>query len=420
VRRIVDRLASRALTAYLICAYAVFLVFLTIWGARVPAAVVGNISRLAPFWLLYLVAAAHLSACLWVFWRVLRSRCSLERPARVRGEPLAGSSPSEWTSRGRAHGLRLRWIEPGESAVLYRNRWSPAGTLLFHAALLLLPLAWAVSRTTRFQGEAWILEGHSFGGTRQEYTRVEPAEEFPARSPRLAFNVEAVEAVFWGDRLFFTDLRALIALPHGEIAEARWITLPQPARIDGARVSIRGFNYSPGFELLAPDGALREAGDLQLRLFPPGTEDSFRLPGLPHRVWVRLYPDSEGPGSRPLNHGFDLRNPLFHVAVTSGKRLVNHGFLRLGEAIPFDRFRLIFTGIRRGGDLLVHRDRGYPVLWIALVAALAGTVARVFFPSSRIWLQSEPGGVRAIVRDDPFSRGNARSLADELRGTSGE
>lgn len=419
MRRLLDAAASRALTAYLISAYAVFLVFLTIWGARVPAAIVVNISKLAPFWLLYLVAAVHLLACLALFWSTLQRRCSLDFPKGSAGERIAAVPAGEWERVARANGLRLRWLAPQRSAVLHRCRWSPAGTLLFHAALLLLPVAWLVSRATRFQGEAWILEGHPFAGSRAEYTRIEPEGEFERRAPRVAFNVETVEATFWGDRLFFTDLRALIALPRGETSEARWITLPQPAWLDGARVTIRGFNYSPAFELVGPGGALVEAGDLSLRLFPPGTEDSFLLPGSPHRVWVRLYPGAQGPDARSSNRGFELTNPLFHVAVTSGKRLVSHGFRRVGEPLAFDDYRLTFTAIRRGGDLLVHRDRGYPILWVALLLALAGTVARVLFPSTRVWLERDGEQVRAVVRADPSSAGRGGRLVASLGGGAG-
>lgn len=417
MHRAVSALASRSLTAYLLLAYAVFLVFLTIWGARIPAAGVASISTLAPFWLLYGIAGIHLLACLWLFWSSVRSRCSLDSPTSSQSERLAVGSSADWQQAARSSGLRLRWIVPRESAVLFRRRWSPAGTLLFHAVLLLLPVAWLVSRATRFQGDAWIIEGHPFGGTRAEYTQVEPADEFDLRAPRVAFNVESVEATFWGDRLFFTDLRALIAVPKGETSEARWITLPQPAWIDGARVSIRGFNFTPAFELAGPDGTLVESGDLSLRLFPGGTEDSFVLPGLPHRVWVRLYPDSEGPAAVPLSRGFDLGQPLFHVAVTCGKRLVTHAWLRLGEGARFDDYVLTFTAIRRAGDILVHRDRGYPILWAALALALAGTVARVLFPSTRVWLRREGDAVRAVVRDDPFSAGRGRRLVARLRGS---
>lgn len=402
MNQLIGALSSRALTAYLLFAYAVFLVFLTIWGARIPSRVVVNISHLAPFWLMYLLAAMHMLACLWVFWGAVHKRCSLQIPAGEEGERIQVPDGFDWARAARKGGLKLR-RQDDEHAVLVRNRWSPAGTLLFHAALFLIPVAFLVSRATRFQGEAWIVEGHSFRGTREEYTRVELPESFERRAPRLAFNVENVEAVFWGDRLFFTNLRALIAVRRGDLAEARWITLPQPAWLDGARVSIRGFNYTPAFELRDSGGALVDSADLNLRLFPAGTEDSFDLPGLPYRMWVRLYPNSDGPKAQPLSRGFDLTNPLFHAAVTCGKRLVAHAWLRVGDSIAFDGYRLAFTAIRRGGDIVVHRDRGYAILWVALILALAGTVARILFPSSRIWLWKDKHGWRGLAKDDPFA-----------------
>ena len=314
----------------------------------------------------------------------------------------------------RKAGFRLRWSEAGRRAVLSRNRWSPLGTVLFHGALLLLPVAWLLSGATRFEGRAWIVEGHPFTGTRQEYYAVSPNDDFDARAPRLAFQVEEVRARFWGERLFFTDLRALVATAGSDEADSRWMRLPEPAWIDGARVSIRGFNYTPAVELVGPDGRLAESADLSLRLFPPGTEDSFTLPPLPHRFWVRLYPDSDGPSAVPLNRGFDLRRPLFHVAVTCGKRLVTHGWLRPGEALAFDGRRIAFPRVRRGGEILVHRDRGYALAWFALAAGLAGLVARAFFPASRVWIVAQGGRTLAAGRDDVFGRGRGAALVGEL------
>lgn len=407
---ILSRLGARGTTAYLLLAYSLFIMFLAVWGALVPAPVVANISHLVPFRLIYVLGGVHLLSCLLLSWPTFWQRTSLEVPPAEPGVPVSVSPGSTLVLMAKTEGLRFRRLEEGRSAVFFRNRWSPLGTVLFHAALLLLPVAFLLSRATRFQGDAWIVEGHPFRGTRAEYYKVEPPEGFSARAPRIAFDVESVEAFFWGNRLFFTDLRALLAVPRGEVADAHWIRLPQPAWMDGARVSIRGFNYTPAFELVGADGALALSGDLNLRLFPPGTEDSFALPGLPHRFWVRLYPDSEGSQATPVNRGYDLKRPLLHAAVTCGKRLVAHAWLRAGEPIPFDGYRLAFPRILKGGEILVHRDAGYPLLWMALALALAGSAARIAFPSTRVWILWEGAEARAVVREDAFGCGRGAAL----------
>ncbi|HEU5250191.1 MAG TPA: cytochrome c biogenesis protein ResB [Thermoanaerobaculia bacterium] len=407
MRRALSRLAARGLTAYLLFAYAVFLVFLAIWGARVPAAVVENISRLPPFAILYVAAGIHLLCCLVIFWPVLVQRTSLEVPGNDPGL-LLRVTPFVVLAAAKSQGFRSKSL-PGGAAALVRNRWSSVGTFAFHTALLLIPIAFFVSRTTRFTGEAWIVEGHPFHGTRPEYTRVEPADGFSSRAPTLSFDVEKVEAEFWGDRLFFTDLRALLTLREPS-AGTRWVRLPQPVWVDGARVSLRGFNYTPAIEVRDHGGEILESADVSLWLFPPGTEDSFAIPGLPHRFWVRLYPDSGGPDSRPVNKGHDLKRPLFHIAVTVGKRLVTHGWLRVGEPLSFDGYRISVPEIRNGGEIVVHRDLGYPILWVALLIAAGGSIARITFPASRIFVLSEGSGARVIVRDDPFAGDRATRL----------
>jgi len=323
-------------------------------------------------------------------------------PAAEDWHPVAAIDRGRIRHDARSAGLRVS--ERAGTLVLHRHRWTAAGTIVFHAALLLLPLVWLLSALTRFEGNAWVIEGHRFGGAREEYVQVEPEEAFARRAPVLDFMVESIDATFWGDRLFFTDLRAVFTTSEG----AHLATLPAPARLGGARISIRGFNYTPSFELRAPDGRVVERGDLNLRLFPPGSEDSFRVPGLPHRFWMRLH---------PARQGYDLGDPRLHLAVTRGRRLVAQGWLRPGEPLIFEGYQVSFPVVHRAGDILVHRDASYPLLWIALVLALAGMLVRVVFPGVRIWIRHDGDQALALLRADPFAGARAERLLASWRAS---
>lgn len=397
--RIVRLLGARALTPYLLLAYCVFVFVLALFGTTVAPQAIERMSRMAPLPLLDILIGIHLACGCILLWPTVRQRISLAAPAMDAALPLPGLGAQQLAATARTARLKLRWLAAGRQAVLYRNRWSPAGTLLFHAALLLLPVAFGVSRATRFRGDAWIIEGRPFGGTRAEYARVEPPDRFDERAPDVRFMVERVAAAFWGDRLFFTELGADVALEAG--GGARSMSLTAPLALDGARVSIHGFNYTPSFELVGPGGAVVDSGDLNLRLFPPGTEDSFAVPGLPHRFAVRL---------QAAARGYDLRQPRLHLAVTRGKRLVAQGWLAPGEPMAFDGYRLWFPAIHRGGEIMVHRDRGYPILWLALVSALLGTLGRIGFPAIRIWVAFEGGAARVVTRPNAFDGGRTDAI----------
>lgn len=404
IRRAIRLAGARGLLPYLTLGYATFLVFLAIWGTRIPAEQVARIARLIPFSLVYAAAAVHLACCCLLFWPVLRQRLSLAPPPGDPGAPIVWPDGAALAALARRHRLRLAAL-PGGGWVLCRHRFSAIGTLLFHAALLLLPLAWAASEATRFRGDAWILEGHAFTGARAEYVRVEPADGFEARAPRLTLEVERVEAELWGPRLFFTELRALVATGAGAARRAAWIRLPEPLRVGDTRVTLRGFSYSLAFELVR-GGHVIEGGDLNLRLFPPGTPDSFAVPGLPHRIHVRAYAEAGG---------YALERPRLFVAVTLGKRLVASGFRQLGEPLAFDGHAVSFPALLRGGEILVHRDLGYPLLWLALGLALAGLVLRIGFPPARAWILGGPSAATLVVREDAFAH---RSLAALVGGAA--
>lgn len=412
MKRLLQLIAARWLASYLLVSYAVFVLLLVIWGTVTPRRVVENIATLIPFLASYLLVGVNLVACVVVHWGVVRRRCALTPPGNVPGVRVALAA-EDVAAAARAARMRLRWLEPQRLAVLHRQRFAPAGTLLLHLGLLLLPVAFAASRATRFEGAAWILEGQRFEGQREAYTRVTPEGSFALRAPRVAFDVENVSAEFWGSRLFFTDLRALVRTAEG----ARWITMAQPLWRDGARVTMHGFNYAASYDLVGPAGTTDVAGELNVQLFPPGTEDSFALPGLPYRVLLRLYPDvATAPGRgapAELDGGFALGRPLFHAAVVRGKRIVARGWLRPGEPLTFDGYRLSFPAVRPGGEIMVHRDWGYPILWLALLGMLAGAGWRMLFPACRLWLRfDDDGAALAILRDDAFAGGRgARLLA---------
>jgi len=410
--KLIRALAARWVTAYLMLTYALFVALLAAWSTISPAQRVAGIASLSPFWLLYLIAGVHLLACTIQFFASVRRRATLSLPEDRAGTAVTLTLNDETLApAAKRAGMKCRWLDKESVAVLYRHRFSSVGTLLFHGALLLLPLAYVISGATRFEGKAWIIEGHTFEGKRAEYYRVTPTEHFSARAPKVHFETEAVEATFWQKKLFFTDLRALLITGKGAERQAAWATMAQPVWIDGARISIQGFNYTPSVEVLAPTGQRIQEADLNLRLFPPGVEDSFTLPGLPHRFWVRLYPD---------DRGFQLGKPVFHLAVTRGKRLVSRGWLRRGEHLAFDGFRIAFPAIRRGGEIVVHRDWGYPLLWAILMLALLGIAWRVLAPSCIVWLvKKDNGSVEAIVREDAFARGRAERLLANWRADKG-
>jgi len=100
-----------------------------------------------------------------------------------------------------------------------------------------------------------------------------------------------------------------------------------------------------------------------------------------------------------------------------GKRLVARGLLRVGEPLSFDGYRLTFPAIRRGGDILVQRDAGDPLLWLALVLALGGAAARILCPSTRVWLRLGGDGAHVLVREDAFAAGSAARLLARLEST---
>jgi hypothetical protein len=255
-------------------------------------------------------------------------------------------------------------------AALLVNGWqrrrvglSPGWFSIFAGALIVAGL-WT-SHLTRFSAEIPLSEGQKFSSLGQVY----PAESLLVgpltRQPQIVVALKKLSPTFATDRQRLTSLQGEVsfALAGGGPRRTVSVTDRFPTFIAGMRLQLRDFGYSPRYLLKDRSGRVLDSAWAALRLFPPGSEDSFRLI-TPHTFSLRYSPAPDSAGGKP-----------FQLRIVRGKDLLFTGSVGLGGEVPFDNGFLAIAEVRNWTRLVVVRDWGEPLTWggILLLAVSGAT-----------------------------------------------
>ena len=405
-RSLWHRAASRRLSVVLALALALYALLLTIWAMSSPATTVRSIASGVPFLAAYALLAVNLVACSLEFFPAVLARSRVRGAARPLGRevevevPELGSSPEERLSAALSKIGARRVLRVDGGVLGVRSPLAPIGSTIFHAGLLVLAAGLWLSARGRVSGEAILARGQPFSGSPGEYVSTGGPEGSPP--PEMAFEVEDIGASFFGNAILFTDLWARLRMADGSEPTVR---LSDPARSGTSWVSITGYAYAPEFVVRDASGAELASAVVRLQSFPPGQQDGFDLPGLPHRVYVEVYPDYvPGPGGQPESRGPAPGRDVRLRAVVLRQRVpVASAVVALGEPLAFDGLTLTFTSLEPMGTFRVVRDPGWPWVMAGLFAALLGLAWRLVRPRVDVFAAVAPGApgrLRVRVRGD--------------------
>lgn len=404
-------LSSRGLSVYLLMAALLFYLLLAIWAAKTPAHVVKSIANVLPFKLLYGFFFLNLLFCILNGISGIRRRARKRKleeitPEFIQGfrhrQSEEGPAPEEQQKylesyAGQLKKARFKVKVDAANGRLWavKNRLSPWGTLVFHAAFLLILIGFFVSLITRFEGKTVAAVGQSFNSYPQQFWP--PLKKEVKAIPKVNFTVNRVTPAFWKDQLLFTNLEAEIIYPRGDKLQYSTIKINDPIFLDFAGVRLTGMGYAPLFQIEDSRGMVREGGYVTMMVFPPGMEDFFKMEYLPHTFYVQLYPDAFLVNDRPVNLSYDLKNPLFRLRIMRNKFVVFDGYIRYKQKVEFEGFNLYFLDVRPWVEVEIIRDYGIPLIFLGFIAMLVGLGWRFLFYRQEIFLALEPAADNKLM-----------------------
>lgn len=416
--RIPDFIGSRLLSFILVGVLVSYYILLLVFSVKVHLETVINISQGLPFKILYGALFANLMVCTVrrtpAYIRRCRKAAVIQEDADRTYIVDAGALDGDTAAARMAEFFKKKRfaVVPGgeepardESATqgwrvsAVRRRFSPLGSLVSHWGMVITLLGVVVSLNTHFIGEALLPEGAKFWGTAADYTSYDPPTGFRQHAPKVSFRVGKVEAEFWDGKLLFTRLEADLTSPADGKGEPFPVRINEPlfSSLYTTSVRLTGYGFAPFYVLRNPEGKELESSHVNLAIFPPGNEDSFRVQMIPHRFYVQLYPDYRQREGKPGTASMNLKNPVFHLKVASNKVVTFDGLLLPYQRADVEGYSLAFEGMKRWITVRVTRDAGYPVIFAGCCLICFGTAWRFAFPRKDVAVRPADDGRSLLV-----------------------
>ncbi len=258
-----------------------------------------------------------------------------------------------------------------ERAVTARR---PLAGVLLYGGLLVAGTGVLVSSGTRFEGSITLAEGQEGRVARGE---IDPSSFSAGRFsswPEANLAILNVSPFFSEKGTPNAGKQAVLLWKDRRTPGGREVSITslKPRMIGGSFSWIAQAGYSPHCQLFNANGNLIDDGYAVLDLYPPGSEDFFRLPELPHTYYVRYYPDasmvreSDAPAGRT--------GPLYRVRVVRNLDLVADVYVSPNELVPFDDHALMLLDVRRWVEIRIVNDPGLFLLVPGVALAVAGAV----------------------------------------------
>ncbi len=231
------------------------------------------------------------------------------------------------------------------------------------SVLLIVSGLW-LSYLTRFSGEVVLTEGQTFYSGHNDFIPETLYRGRFATIPDIALKLDKVIPSLSSDGQKIKSLKGKFELigEENKSPEEFIITDGLPRLIDGSLFRIKDFGYSPRFTLKSKDGEILDSSFMYMKLFPPGSEDYFRLLS-PLTYYVRYYPESNDGGTEPL----------LGLRIVRNKDIVFDENVKLAEDAVFENSRISFDEVRHWSKLRITHDRGAVLYMPGLILAVLYT-----------------------------------------------
>jgi cytochrome c biogenesis protein len=388
---------------------------------------------------IYILLMVSLVGCiiprLFVYWRALRAQPPAA-PRHLSRLPVHASyatdeSPEAVLGRARVvlkqRGYRLR--DGGEEAWVAAERGylREAGNLLFHLAVVVVLVGFAVGGLFGYKGGVILVVGNGFSNNLTQYDDFDPGSLFDAdRMEPFWFTVDEFD-VEWiddgprqGMARGFNAHMTYRETPGGQDQEYD-LRVNHPLKIGGTEVFLIGHGYAPVITIRDGTGKVAYRGptvflpeDAGFRSFgvvkaPDAEPAGIGLEGLFFPTYVSI-------DGNPVNVMGDLKNPTLSLLAYTGDLGLDDGTsqsfyeldkskltkltkpdgsmfrvdLQEGQSIdlPDGAGSVTFEGVERWNKLQISRTPGMHVTLAGVVLALAGLLLSLFIRPRRVWVRA--------------------------------
>jgi cytochrome c biogenesis protein len=392
---------------------------------------------------IYLLLMVSLVGCILprtrVYWRALRAAPPVA-PRNLARLPAHTAYTTEEDAaavldRARRVLKRRRYrlaVTPpdGDAVAAERGYLREAGNLLFHVAVLVVLVGFAVGSLFGYKGGVIVLVGNGFANGLTQYDDFDPGSLFdPDRMEPFFINVDDFE-VEWitegrakGMARKFVSALTWKDSPSGE-SHHYDLRVNHPLTIGGTEVFLIGHGYAPVITVRDGNGDVTTSGPT---IFLP-QDQSFLSFGVvkapdaeptPIGLEGLFYPTYLSVNGDPVNVMGDLRNPTLSLEAYTGDLGLDDGTpqsvyvldksnatkivkpdgsmfrvdLQPGQTVelPDGAGSVTFEGVQRWNRIQISRTPGKLVALTGVVLALLGMLLSLFVRPRRVWVRVRPG-----------------------------
>jgi len=337
-----------------------------------------------------------------------------------------------------------------------------AGNLVFHVAVLVVLVGFAVTGLFGYKGSVAVIAGQGFSNTLTQYDDFTPGARFNTDSlVPFSFRVKQFQVAYdqagagIGTPLHFDADLAVTPKP-GAAPYDYDLQVNHPLQIGGVSVFLVGHGYAPVITVRDGDGNVAFSAPV---IFLPqdGSFTSFGVVKAPDAQPTQLglegylFPTAAlGPGETPFSAFPGPRNPvlslvgyrgdlgldtglpqsvyaldksrLTHFSAAAGRPLPL--LLRLGQTVqlPQGMGSVTFKGLQTWVKLQINDQPGKVIPLVGVLAAIGGLLCTLFIRPRRTWVRVRDDGGRTVVEIAALDRvsggdpgGHVEKVAEALR-----
>ena len=265
----------------------------------------------------------------------------------------------------------LAWPSGNRGRLAYATLWRGVSVLGVFTVILGLWLG----RIAYFEATVRLTEGQDFRGTEEEYVQESIRKGTSASFPELSFLLRTITARFSPDGNRLETLRAETQWysNQGEGEGEKMELGNLPSLHSRVWLNVEGFGYSPYYRLEDEDGSILDEAFVALALFPPGSEDYFRLL-LPHTFYIRYEPSGVLAAVGTSEEDEAARGAVYHLRIARNKDIVFNGSAVPGQKVLFENGSITLEFPRKWVSIRVVRDPGLLLMIVGCGLGLCGLV----------------------------------------------
>lgn len=335
-----------------------------------------------------------------------------------------------------------------------------AGNLVFHVAVLVVLVGFAVTGLFGYKGSVAVITGQGFSNTLLQYDDFTPGARFDTNSlTPFSFTLKRFSVAYklagegTGTPLHF-DADLSVTSSPGATPYDYDLQVNHPLQVGGVSVFLVGHGYAPVITVRDGKGHIAFQGPV---IFLPqdGSFTSFGVVKAPDAQPSQLglegylFPTAAlGPGFAPYSSFPGPRNPVLSLVAYRGDLGLNSGIpqsvysldktkltpfrsgtgrpmpllMRIGKTVqlPDGAGSVTFDGLQTWVKLQINDQPGKLIPLVGVLAAIAGLLCSLFIRPRRTWVRVHEEGGRTVVEVaalDRVSGGDPGSHVEKVAAT---